>query len=57
MSSPLITVDIKALSHDAVKLMVEKNISALVVKEKDAPMKKSGQNAQYSLKIRGSGGF
>ena len=34
MSKPLITVDVEAIAKDATKLMVERNIGALVVTEK-----------------------
>jgi predicted transcriptional regulator len=38
MSTPLITVEIDAFIQDAVKLMVEKDIGALVVTEKGKPV-------------------
>ena len=38
MSSPLITTDVETLSNDAIKLMVEKNISALVVTRGGEPV-------------------
>ncbi len=38
MSKPLITVDVETLAKDAIKLMVEKNIGALVVTEKNKPV-------------------
>lgn len=37
MSKPLITVDVDTLAHEAIKLMVEKNIGAVVVTEKGEP--------------------
>ncbi len=38
MSKNLITIDIEAPVHDAIKLMAEKDIGALVVTEKDEPV-------------------
>jgi CBS domain-containing protein len=38
MSSPLITIDVESLSYDAVKLMVERNIGALVVTDRGEPV-------------------
>jgi len=38
MSKPLITVDVETPTNDAIMLMVEKNIGALVVTEKGEPV-------------------
>ena len=38
MSKPLITVDVEAIVKDAIKLMIERNIGALVVTEEGKPV-------------------
>lgn len=38
MSKPLVTVDVETPADEAIKLMVEKNIGALVVTEKGEPV-------------------
>lgn len=37
MSKPLITIDVESFAGDAIKLMIEKDIGALVVTEKGEP--------------------